>query len=86
MTCKAPPKLPFSFSRKEEMDARNKVVSDIGDLLWNEDKKLLAVSYTVLKILTEYIEAEPVVEKEKLLSLLRNITSNIQMIHGYRHT
>jgi hypothetical protein len=54
------------------MDARNKVVSDIGDLLWNKDKKSLAISYTVLKILTEYIDAEPAIEKEKLLSLLRN--------------
>jgi hypothetical protein len=69
-----------------KMDARNKVVSTIGDLLWNEDKKTLVLSYTLLKILTEYIDAEPAVEKEKLLSLLRNITSNIQMIHGYRHT
>ena len=66
------------------MDARNKVVSDIGDIMWNETKDSLAASYAALKILTEYIHAEPTVEKEKLLSLLRNITSNIQMIHAYR--
>ena len=66
------------------MDARNKVVSDIGDIMWKQDKESLAASYAVLKILTKYIDTEPAVEKEKLLSLLRNITSNIQMIHAYR--
>jgi len=66
------------------MDARNQLVSQIGKIMYNEDKKTLVTTYHILTMIVDYIDAEPAVEKDKLLSLLRNITSNIILVHGYR--
>ncbi len=66
------------------MDARNELVETIGKIMWNAEKDSLRDSYAVLTRIVAYIEQEPEVDKERLLSLLRNITSNLQMLHGFR--
>jgi hypothetical protein len=66
------------------MDARNALVETIGKIMWNAEKDSLQDSYVVLTCIVNYIEQEPEIEKERLLSLLRNITSNLQMIRGFR--
>ena len=66
------------------MDARNELVETVGKIMWGTEKETMATTYAVLTHLVNYIENEPVVEKTRLLSLLRNITSNIQMLVHYR--
>ena len=66
------------------MDTRSELVETIGKIMWDAEKKTTATTYAVLTHIVNYIENEPTVEKTRLLSLLRNITSNIQMLVHYR--
>jgi hypothetical protein len=68
------------------MDARNELVEKVGKIMWGTEKETMVTTYAVLTHLVNYIEDEPTVEKTRLLSLLRNITSNIQMLHAYGDT
>jgi hypothetical protein len=66
------------------MDTRSELVETIGKIMWDAEKKTMTSTYAVLTHIVNYIENEPTVEKTRLLSLLRNITSNIQMLVHYR--
>ena len=66
------------------MDARNEVVSKIGDIMYSASTRELKIAYVMLHSITTYIESEPHIEKKHILSLLRNISSNIIMVHSYR--
>ena len=66
------------------MEERNKLMDAVGDLTWNLKKSELKNIYYILAWLTEYADNNPTVEKAQILSVLRNITSNIQMLVHYR--
>lgn len=66
------------------MDARNEVVGKIGDIMYSASTRELKIAYVILHSITTYIESEPHIEKKHITSLLRNISSNIIMVHSYR--
>lgn len=65
------------------MERRNTLVTTVGDFMWDKNRESLVTSYTVLKHIINYIENEEEIHKDRLLSVLRNITSNIQLLHAY---
>lgn len=67
------------------MDPRSTLVSTIGDITFDLPKGELRNIYSILHMITEYIDTNENVQKEQILSVLRNISSNVIMVYGYRN-
>lgn len=64
--------------------ARSKLVSTICDPLYHADKTQLKAVYFALDAVIEYIAENPTLTNDQILSVLRNITSNIILINSLR--
>ncbi len=66
------------------MDPRSALVSTIGDLTFRLPREELGRIYYILDQITEYIDTNENVQKEQILSVLRNISSNVHMVQAFR--
>lgn len=66
------------------MEDRNELVSSIGDLLYSLPKSELRNIYWILEKITRYVDTHDEVQKAQILSVIRNISSNVIMIHQLR--
>jgi hypothetical protein len=65
-------------------EARSQLVSSICDSLFHSDRIYIRKIYHILDDITEYIDKHPDVQREQILSVLRNIASNLLFINAYR--
>ena len=66
------------------MEDRNELVGSIGDLLYGLPKLELRNIYWILEKITQYVDTHEDVQKAQILSVLRNISSNLILIHQLR--
>jgi hypothetical protein len=66
------------------MDPRSALVNTIGDLTFRLPRGELGRIYYILDQITEYIDTNENVQKEQILSVLRNISSNVLMVQAFR--
>ena len=66
------------------MEDRNELVGSIGDLLYGLPKSELRNIYWILEKITQYVDTHDEVQKAQILSVLRNISSNLILIHQLR--
>ena len=72
------------FLKVDTMDPRSALVSTIGDLTFRLPREELGRIYYILDQITEYIDTNENVQKEQILSVLRNISSNVLMVQAFR--
>ncbi len=72
------------FFKVDTMDPRSALVSTISDLTFRLPREELGRIYYILDQITEYIDTNENVQKEQILSVLRNISSNVLMVQAFR--